>query len=97
MGDFLDFRTAPKASGGFIGATDFSYLGVGEDKAIRFFYGTSPDDVGLVHVMRTLDGELSIITLPHRFEPVMEGEQLIGLRFPGSDRYPWQPKADGER
>jgi hypothetical protein len=89
--DFLDYRTAPQPGGGFAGAVDFSHLVPGEGHADRFLYGIGKDDIGIVHAVRSQDGTLSVLAWPSQFEPVMDGEQLIGLRFPGSDRYPVQP------
>ena len=88
---FLDYRDMPQPAGRGDYSIDFSHLNVGGGMAVRFLYGLGPDEIGIIHALRKADGELSVLALPELYEPVMDGERMIGLRFPGSDRYPWQP------
>jgi len=101
--DYLDYRTAPKVEGGVIGAKDLSYLTTGQNYREVFFYGITLDGQqlrGTLTATRLEDGMLSVTTDVDGYEPVMEGELLVGLRFPGSDRYPvqpWDEERDGPR
>lgn len=88
---FLDFRTAVQPFGGFLGAIDLSGLAPGDERYLSFLWRLGPEGTGSVRAVRDVDGGLTVTAEPERFEPVLEGEYLVGLRFPGCDRYPWQP------
>jgi hypothetical protein len=94
MSDFFDFRTAPKPQGGFIGATDLSRVALGQPYESGFAYAYNRETgslFGTIIVRRRNDGGLEASTDVEGYEPVLEGELLVGLRFPGCDRYPYQP------
>jgi hypothetical protein len=102
VSDFLDYRTAPKPEGGVIGAVDLSHLTPGQKYGGLFIYGYVPGEgpkSGALTVTRLDDGSLEASTNVEGYEPVLEGEVLVGLRFPGSDRYPfqaWDQERDGQ-
>jgi hypothetical protein len=95
---FLDFRNFPASWAGDGGTYDFTGLAPGESRCIRFLMGISSNGGGTctVRAIRAASGELAVTADPGQYEPVLEDGTLIGLRFPGCDRYPWQPH-DPER
>lgn len=92
---FLDFRKIPAVVNGTNrGAWDLADLPPGEARSHRFLWAISQDPGeggGVIRAVRDADGGLTVTAEPEQFEPVLEGEQVVGLRFPGCDRYPWQP------
>jgi hypothetical protein len=85
---FLDFRKVPAACGG---VRDLADIALGETRTFRFTMGSDGEQACTVRAFRDALGAITVTAEPGEYEPVVEDGKLVGLCFPGCDRYPWQP------
>lgn len=84
MPEFIDFRTSRTLEGGFIGATDYRQLAVDEVHKQIVFYGYDKQAGSLqatITAHRNDAGQLTVVSSVPALEPVVEDEQLIGVRL----------------
>lgn len=100
MNDFFDFRTAHTYSGGVIGTTDYSTVAPGNSHQQLIFYGYSSETGSLIAKItatRDADGILKVASSEEEVTPILDGETLIGVRFPGCDPHPvYDQERDGD-
>lgn len=87
---FLAFADLP-ALAGAAGSYDVARLADSGD-SIRFIMSIAPEggDACTVRAVRDAAGVITVTAEPEGYEPVVEDGMIIGLRFPGCDRYPWR-------
>jgi hypothetical protein len=85
VSDFFDFRTAPSHSN--VKVTDYTSLSVGVTHQQMIFYGYTSERGSLramVTAHRDADGILNVTSDNDELTPVVDGEKLIGVRYPGA-------------